>query len=140
MKCGTYVKWVEKRRKGTGEPYQRLTVVAARHARELWEGRAKAIEATHPHPDLAKLSAEGVFRCQGKIQVKVTAVDEPYFGGCSAALRVETKCDTCGETCFPIIVKHADTGSHVTDLSSLFEASAELSHALEEYIEEMPEP
>lgn len=39
--------------------------------------------------------------CDGTVVATVEAEDEPYFGGRSAELRVQFKCDLCGNTDFP---------------------------------------
>lgn len=38
---------------------------------------------------------ENLRHCDGKITVEIKAVDEPYYGGSSAMLEVNYKCDKC---------------------------------------------
>lgn len=39
--------------------------------------------------------------CDGEIEIDIQAVDEPYYGGSSAELRVEFRCNKCGNSWYP---------------------------------------
>jgi hypothetical protein len=57
---------------------------------------AKKLEALNLYADNGLLQ-----ECQGKIVGTIQAVEEPYYGGVSADLSVEFKCDTCGHSYYP---------------------------------------
>jgi hypothetical protein len=82
MKCGHYVKWVTRRRKGSGKEYEKAGDVQS------------VIHQGHRHEELL---AGGYVVCDGNIVcTKLEAEDEPYFGGCSSVMAVEYACDKCG--------------------------------------------
>jgi len=65
----------------------------------------------------AGLLAEGYKVCEGKIKVKVTAEDEPYYGGCSAVFSIDYVCEECGWTFYPHLPQTSEAlSSMVTDL------------------------
>ena len=83
MKCGNYVKWEERRKKGSGKPY------------------LKAVKVYAPRPGVLTkedLIAAGHVLCGGDISVEIRADEDPYMGGVSAVLEVELTCTKCGNT------------------------------------------
>lgn len=50
----------------------------------------------------SKRNGSGFWKiCDGEIEIDIQAVDEPYFGGSSASLRVEFRCNVCGNSYYP---------------------------------------
>lgn len=45
-----------------------------------------------------KIDLVNTENCEGKIVATVSAIDEPYFGGSSAELKISYKCDKCGQS------------------------------------------
>jgi hypothetical protein len=65
----------------------------------------KGVENIRKDPSLwsknmTKLDLDALEVCGGDIQASVLAVDEPYYGGSSASLEVNYRCDRCGQTKF----------------------------------------
>jgi hypothetical protein len=121
MKCGALVKWETRKKKGSGEAYQK----AVRH-RDWW--------SLQVNPDGAKaeeLLAEGYEPCDGNIVANVDAVDEPFYGGCSAKLEVEYKCDTCGHNFYHQL---PETQEFVSELltQAISNIDAEVEQALKQ--------
>jgi hypothetical protein len=99
MICGNYVKFVTRRKKGSGEEYQ-----AARDLRLF----------THFQHEHDKMLAEGWVICDGQVQcTEVRAVDEPDWGHSYAVLQVKFKCNKCGNTSYPEL---GDDGSTIAKL------------------------
>lgn len=78
MTCDAYIRREQRRRRGSGAPYEAKKLVG-----RAWK--------------------EGTERCGGAIVSGVRAVDEPYFGGCSAALELTFSCADCGNAYFPTL-------------------------------------
>lgn len=97
MRCGAYVVYEERRRKGSGKPYMKKVKCAP-----SW--------IAFVNPDGIP---EGAERCDGNIIATVAAVDEPYMGGTSAKLEIEYKCDKCGETFYNELPEDAESLSTV---------------------------
>lgn len=65
--------------------------------------RLKMKLAEFPKEDVAAawgLKPSNIKECGGKIVADMSAKDEPYFGGTSARLSIEYKCQKCGCTVF----------------------------------------
>jgi len=98
MKCGCYIRWDERNSKGN----KAKKLIAREIVSPAWLGRnGKTLkEWIEEHNEYAKpkhqINADELEVCQGNIVVKVKAVDEAYFGGCSSALEIEYWCDVCG--------------------------------------------
>jgi hypothetical protein len=85
MKCGSYVVREERRRKGSAKPYIKTIFKANPYTRFI-------------DPDMI-IEPEWEI-CGGEIRANISAYDEPYYGGTSARLDVQYKCQECGETTF----------------------------------------
>ena len=102
MQCGNYVKFATRRRKGSGEEYQKATNVRSRAHFE------------YQHDEMI---TQGFVICDGKVLcTKVEAVDTPDWGCSYAELRVEFKCSKCETTFFPEL---GDEGTDITKLVNL---------------------
>ncbi len=72
------------------------------------------------------LLAEGYKVCEGKIAVKGTAEDEPYYGGCSAVFSIDYVCEECGWQFYPHLPQTSEAlGAMVTDLIAATTPEAE---------------
>lgn len=112
MKCGSYVLYVEARKKGSGEPYQRVKETVS-----WWGTSDMGIRNDAKAPSSLDLLQRGYNACHGTVQATVSAVDDPYWGGTSAQLEIDYKCDTCGQTFFPELPATAeDLSKFVTDM------------------------
>ena len=100
MKCGCYIKWDKRNSKGN----KIKKIIATYVVSPTWLGRNGRTlkEWVDDHNSFAKekhwINIDDLRVCQGNIVVKVQAVDEAYFGGCSAAFEIGYKCDVCGCT------------------------------------------
>ena len=98
MKCGTLVRYVERKRKKKHGGF--TTRIVADRWITLWnhavEGWAFVnINRTHP-----EWKEEDFVECDGEIIAKVEAVDEPSWGDHYASLEIEYKCNKCGTVHF----------------------------------------
>ena len=103
MKCEVLVRWVEKRRQGTGKPYSRVNF---QMSPDWFEKHKLQIEQK---PESKKSSWEKNFPkreelevCDGKIHAQLElGID----GGCSCCgypeLEIAYKCDKCGFSSYP---------------------------------------
>ena len=81
--------------------------------KEQVKGKRKLFASIAPHyrlePDILewvsrqnarkidKIDLINTDECDGKIIATISAVDEPYFGGSSAELKILYKCEKCGQ-------------------------------------------
>jgi hypothetical protein len=91
MNCNSRVVWVEKRRKGTGKPYQ-------------------AVKATYHIETLPSYIPEEAIICNGKIEADIE-LDYGYGCNCCSgdtSIVVTFKCLSCGQTHFPGLPKNVE--------------------------------
>ena len=100
MKCDNMIA-VERKSRG-----EKITIVSAWNGYHLHE---KQKDREH----LIAIAEE----CGGTIKVWIQALDEPYFGGSSASLEVEWKCDRCGWIAFEFPTDRDDLCSFINELT-----------------------
>lgn len=57
-----------------------------------------AYNQKHRKNFMSRVDLDNFSKCTGNVRIRVSAEDEPYFGGTSASLNIEYKCDHCGQT------------------------------------------
>lgn len=117
MNCGAFVVWEERRRRGSGKPYMKVS--------RSWPSWVLFVNKE----EAAKIPTDAV-RCDGNIIATIQAVDEPYMGGHSAELEVTYKCDKCGANFFNELPMH--TGGRISAELSAF-VTAAIAALPEEY-------
>lgn len=89
MKCNSIIVYYKKRTK-TGKPRTYATIPFYYHKdSDYWEFFKE-------NNDVSGLEWDSSNLCDGEIVATVEAVDEPYFGGTSAALNISYICNKCG--------------------------------------------
>lgn len=97
LQCGAYVRYEERRRKGSGKPYLKPSIPVT-----WWQvpGEGPFSADGKNFRSREELVNAGYVVCDGNVVATVKAEDEPYFGGASAVLAVSYRCDKCGNTTF----------------------------------------
>ena len=92
MKCGAYVKYVDAKRKGSGENYRKPEQVLHPYGVKLgWFTPTSDMEV-----------------CDGEIKAKVDAVEEPEWGGTYTSLEINYTCNKCKCSYFPELPGSSD--------------------------------
>jgi hypothetical protein len=112
MKCDARVVEVERRKKGSGEPYKAVKFVAI--AGGIGSGVYNNLDT------IESLTQ----KCDGHIRASVMARDEPDWGGTHARLEVTYECEKCKNTYFWTLPVTEDA----------------LSEVLQKYVDELPPP
>lgn len=110
MTCSAYVLYRERRKRGTGKPYQKVV---------RWFARDVDVHEQVIKDDLARFGASvtELIRCAGRIVATISAIEEPYFGGTSAEISIKYRCDTCGCDIFPELPRTAEfLSTFITDV------------------------
>lgn len=81
MKCDN---WIDPTRVGKRGQFLKSAYLGT------FEARSDLIRQDRPHAE----------KCGGKIIASVRATDEPYYGGTSATLEINYKCERCKEPLF----------------------------------------
>jgi hypothetical protein len=101
MTCNTRVLWQERKRRGSGAPYQKAV---------RWYHSGFAPEA------IPEAERDQLVVCDGPVVATIAAVDEPDYGGTYAVLEIGYKCGKCGASVFPHLPQDAESLSRfVTD-------------------------
>lgn len=105
MKCGTFVRRVEKKRKKKHGGFTFRTVVARWVS--LWNLKVEGwtldqipITAYGPVPPTSFIPKEEFEECDGEIIAKIEVIDEATWGGHYASLQIDYTCNKCGSAHF----------------------------------------
>jgi hypothetical protein len=102
MKCGCYVVYEKRKKKGSGKLYMKAV---------------KTVTPFHVQRGVIERPENSVV-CDGDIIINVSAIEEPYFEeGSSPVLEVEAKCNKCGNTDFSEILNMYSNNEDISYLA-----------------------
>ena len=107
MKCGTLVRYVERKRKKKGGGY--TTRLVADRWVTPWHQKVEEWSIDYPNPTHPDWKKEDFIKCDGDIVASIEAVDEPDWGCSYASLRIDYKCNKCGASYFPELPQDSES-------------------------------